>query len=150
MPPKRERRDLQEAQRRDSGSTPTRFHPNTFPSQDVQNVCPMLRTAPSQQFRSAVGETSVVQESRTWINEKLRSVRVSVRKCGGCGIKLLGLHRADSFAEPDGWCCGSASRSRRHVPWPSLPWEIDVHDFSKYARVLNSLLSVSVSREEKR
>ena len=57
---------------------------------------------------------------------------------------LLGLHRADSFAEPDGWCCGSASRSRRHVPWPSLPWEIDVHDFSKYARVLNSLLSVAV------
>ena len=104
----------------------------------------MLRTAPSQQFRSAVGDTSVVLESRTWINDKLRSLRVMVRKCPGCGIVLLGLHRTDCFAEPDGWCCGSPSRSRRHVPWPPLPWEIDVYDFSKYARVLNSLLSVAV------
>ena len=109
----------------------------------------MIQTAVSQQFRSGppgvVGDTRI-QASRTFILESFQLMTLSVRKCPYCGIMLLGAHRRNRFSEPDGWCCGGERANRQHVFWPGqLPWQLEcIHDFSQYARVINSLLSVAV------
>ena len=103
----------------------------------------MIRTTPAQQFRShAFGDA--MSDSRNVILERLRIAAVAVRRCQHCGIMLLGYNGQTSFAEMNGWCCGGATQNRRHIPWPVLPWDVTVTDFSKSARVINSLLSVAV------
>ena len=109
----------------------------------------MIKTAVSQQFRSGppgVGGDPSIQASRSVILESFQLMTLSVRKCPYCGIMLLGAHRRNRFSEPDGWCCGGERANRQHVFWPGqLPWQLEcIHDFSQYARVINSLLSVAV------
>ena len=134
MPPKRVRRAASQEQ--------SRISPQLRPYVD-ESSSPMLTTAPLQQFRGSRGDGNV-QVSRDVIKEVLNKGLLAVRSCPSCGIMLLGKARSSPFAEPDGWCCGGPTHSRQHVFWPSLPWELDAFDFSRYARVLNSLLSVAV------
>ena len=108
----------------------------------------MIQTAVSQQFRSGigVGGDNTIQASRLVILESFQRMILSVRKCPYCGIMLLGAHRRNRFSEPDGWCCGGEHPNRQHMFWPGpLPWQLEcIHDFSKCARVVNSLLSIAV------
>ena len=140
------------SERRDQFGGPTADDPGPFPAFDMTSSS-MSTTAVSQQFRSGIGlgGESRIQASRTMILESFQRMNVSVRKCSECGIMLLGAHRTNSrglnrFSEPDGWCCGGAYATRQHMFWPGqLPWQLDcIHDFSQYARVINSLLSVAV------
>ena len=103
----------------------------------------MITTAPSQQFRSS-GSGPEVQESRDVILETFARSLKAVRTCPICNIQLIGKHGKVPFAEPDGWCCGGANRSRQHRYWPTIPWDLATYDFSRCARVVNSLLSVAV------
>ena len=103
----------------------------------------MITTAPSQQFRSS-GSGPEVQESRDVILETFARSLKAVRSCPICNIQLIGKHGKVPFAEPNGWCCGGANRSRQHRYWPTIPWDLATYDFSRCARVVNSLLSVAV------
>ena len=127
MPPKRDRNRQEERDPREIDN----------PSSS------MIRTAPSQQFRSS-GHGAGMQASREIILETFARSPIAVRQCPVCNIQLLGRDRLKPFAEVDGWCCGGPTRNRQHKYWPLIPWQIDVFDFSRYARVLNSLLSVAV------
>ena len=146
MPPRRNRRPREGVQEEPVGRAPPSIIP--YLPMALASSSPMLQTAPSQQFRSAVADTNSVQESRSVIAEMLLELGVALRQCRTCGIMLLGSRNYEPFAERDGWCCGgTGQKSRRHVLWPTLTdhaWEIDGYDFPKYARMLNSLVSVAV------
>ena len=121
-------------------SMATPFHHS--PSFDM-SASNMLQTALGQQFRSNIFADTTVQNSRAFILDTLGNMPTAVRKCPHCGIMIIGCHTRKPFAERDEWCCGRGFR--QHLLWPPLPPDIvEDYDFSKYARVINSLLSVAV------
>ena len=135
--------------RRIPSQAPAQIDRDQQPAFDMSSSS-MIQTALGQQFRSGIVADTSVQESRAVILDTFRNTPVAVRQCPFCGIMLIGSHRRP-FAENDGWCCGGETKTRQHRFWPPLPWEIDAYDFSGYARVINSLLSVAVihgSRDE--
>ena len=119
MPPRRNRRPREGVQEEPVGRAPPSIIP--YLPMALASSSPMLQTAPSQQFRSAVADTNSVQESRSVIAEMLLELGVALRQCRTCGIMLLGSRNYEPFAERDGWCCGgTGEKSRRHVLWPTL------------------------------